>query len=315
MKLNTLGLILFVIYLLQGCNTVDTNEPSEEEIIEAYYAQNPNALRTGDRIETTARATIYNPLTVVAGTQPSGAAGLITNGPKIKGNEVWYRVNFDAGVDGLVSNALIQSETGIDDVPEPNGSFTIGWLGCSMTRDLGKGMASSPAHTSWENKGQRGGKVLQSYSGGVISSWGQPGAGGYSIKWSAFDRGLADWPDTDLIVWQMCINKDDITQSPEARLDQLAHISKRIAEKAPGIPLYIINQPTYQGVECSITGPNGVAYSQSLVDLAVERNLAREADGLQLGPLLQNDVKDGCHVNKGGQDKLVAQMVDWLETL
>ena len=313
MKLNIFGLLLFILYLLQGCNTVDSNDLSEEEAIIAFYAQNPQAPRTGDRIETTTIATIYSPLTVKAGTQPAGAAGIITNGPKIRGSAIWYRVNFDTGVDGLVSGALIQSETEIVDVPQEG--YTIGWLGCSMTRDLGRGMAANPMYKSWNNKGQRGGKVLQSYSGGVVSSWGQPGANGYTIKWNAFDRGLEDWPETDLIIWQMCTGKDEITPSPTARLEQLAHISKRVAEKAPGIPLYIINQPTYQGVACSITGSEGVAYSQSLVDLAIERNLAREAEGLHLGPLLPGDVKDGCHVNKTGQDKLVSQMVAWLETL
>ena len=312
MNLKPFGLFVVIICTLQACNIVDSNELTEEEAIAAFFDQNPTAPREGDRVETNARAPIYNPLTVQAGTQPAGALGVVTNGPKLKSGEAWYRVDFDSGVDGLINANYLLSDDGDDNITPTN--FTIGWIGCSMTRDLGKGVAANVTHESWELKGRSGGKVLQSYSGGVVSSWGTPGGSGYSLKWSAFDRGLENWPDTDLIIWQMCTGERDITPSPESRMDELEHISTRVAEKAPGIPLYIINQPTYEGIVCSITGRDGVAYSQSLVDLAIQRGLAQEAAGLTLGPLNANDVKDGCHVNRPGQAKIVAQLLTWLES-
>ena len=318
MKVSSVGALLLVLCLVQSCVGIDSNDYNESDAIAAFFAQNPNAPVIGDAVKTITNATIFDPLTIEIGTQPAGATGVVINGPKLKNDAAWYRVDFVSGVDGLVLLDDIQLEDGIDgdDInDDPTDGFTLGWLGCSMTRDLGNGMAANGTHSSWQNTDQNGAKVLKSYSGGGLPVWGQPDVNGHTIKWNAFDRGLANWQNTNLIFWQVCTKQEDITATPEVRLDQLEHIATQLATKAPGIPVFIINQPDYDGIVCSITGPEGVAYSQSLVDLALEQGLALEATGLTLGPLGPEDVKDSCHANQTGQDVQVQQLLTWLESL
>lgn len=195
--------------------------------------------------------------------------------------------------------------------------YVVGFLGCSMTRDKGTGLDLYTGVEGWKKFAPDGTKVMTQYSGGTIDRWGKPGENGYNNKWSAFGKGLAAWPATNIIIWEICIRAEEVTASAADYLDEVQHIAGRIASEAPGVPVYVTGMVGYDpGMVCSITGPDGVPFAAEVAALAVANTSALPATGLQLGPLSPSQViKDGCHANASGMQEQALQIEAWLGTL
>lgn len=194
----------------------------------------------------------------------------------------------------------------------------VGAVGCSMTRDiLDPGLSKYTAVDGWLKVAPNGQKVLKQYSGGTIGRWGFPGANGYNNKWSAFNSGLSSWPGTNIILWQICIRADEVTGSVNDYAGALQHIAGRIAQEAPGVPVYVTGMPTYEpGHLCSITGPDGVQFSRDLAELAASITGANFATGLDLDLESPSYLGgDGCHASQAGAQHEAQLLVAWLESL
>lgn len=218
-----------------------------------------------------------------------------------------YRVQAvnEAGVSTYSNTAAVTTPP--SDIPT---NVTIGYLGCSMTRDKGTGMSLYTDIDTWTKTAPDGTKVLKSYSGGGIVEWGT----GNNIKWNAFDNGLSAWPDTNIILWEVCIREEDIAAGVNAYLDEVQFIADEIQSRTDA-ELYVIGQVPYDsGHVCHTIGPDGAAFSQDIADLAVANTYAQHPSGLILGPLGSHQVKaDGCHSNLGGMQEQACQIEAWLE--
>ena len=190
---------------------------------------------------------------------------------------------------------------------------TLGALGCSMTRDLfDPGLSRNSVVPGWRKLSPSGAKVLKSYSGGTLLRW----AEGNNIKWAAFEAGDAGWPDTFAILWQICIQEEEVIANPNDYLDELAYIANRIQQESPGVPIYVTGMPRYTGGHvCYIAGPDGVEFSHTLAALAAQSTPAILADGLELGPFSASQTKDGCHVTAAGAAIEAAQLEAWILAL
>jgi hypothetical protein len=268
----------------------------------------------GAAILTTEPVTVFKDPQTPIGTAPAGATGIVLRS-KLKNGVDWSEIDFEVAgqVDGFVEATRL-APIGL---ALPPVDHVIGFLGCSMTRDKGAGLNLYTAIESWDKFADDGTKVMTQYSGGTIDRWSLPGENGYNNKWSAFQDGLMFWPATDLILWEICIRIEEVTADPADYLERLEHVSLRLAEEAPGIPVFVTGMVPYEtGMDCSITGPNGVAFAAELAALAVAEGYALPATGLTLGPLGPDQViEDGCHANTSGMEAQALQIEAWLKTM
>lgn len=76
--------------------------------------------RIGDRVRTTAAVRVrQSPNGDQVGSQPQGALGMVINGPVKAGSHVWYRINYDTGVDGWSAEQYLTKST----APKPDPNF------------------------------------------------------------------------------------------------------------------------------------------------------------------------------------------------
>ncbi|MEZ4699146.1 MAG: hypothetical protein R2834_02350 [Rhodothermales bacterium] len=304
---------LLPLFFLTACDSALDADPQSDLALAGVFAFN-----AGERVATSEPVTVYRDPQSPIGTAPALTAGSVLR-VKVKNGIEWTEVDFDdAGqIDGFVDAAYLMPAEVIEPPPTPGGDFVVGFLGCSMTRDKGAGLELYSNVESWSKYASDGTKVMTQYSGGTILRWGQPGENGYNNKWNAFEKGLEFWPGTNLILWEICIREEEVTADPADYLDEVQHIAGRIAETAPGVPLYVTGMVGYDpGMTCSITGDTGVPFAAEVAALAVANTQAQEPVGLQLGPLGPDQViADGCHANASGMEEQAGQIVDWLETL
>lgn len=220
-----------------------------------------------------------------------------------------YRVR---AVNAAGNSAYSNESTAVTDSSTlpPIEDVVIGYIGCSMTRDKGTGVDIHTNVETWTRYAPDGvTKVLQSYSGGGITDWGE----GNNIKWNAFGNGLAAWPDTNIILWEVCIKEEDIAAGVNAYLDDVQYIADEV-EAQTDADLYVIGQVGYEpGVVCPTIGAGGESFSQDIADLAVANTYAQHPDGLVLGLLGAHQVSsDGCHVNSSGREEQACQIEAWL---
>jgi hypothetical protein len=304
------GLAFFLF--LAACDSSTPDSGFDDGTIEAAFDASFDA---GALVVTTAAVTVYrDPLTPI-GDVPAGAVGTVVRS-KMKSDAEWTEVDFAETdqVDGFVETQFLL-DVGLP--APPPGPFVVGFVGCSMTRDKGAGLNQYTGVVSWDKFAPDGAKVMTQYSGGTITRWGIPGENGYNNKWDAFDTGLLYWPVTNLILWEICIREDEVTSDATDYLDEVQHIAGEIAERVPNVPVYVVGMVGYEpGMNCTITGPDGVAFAAEVAALAAAQTHAQAAAGLVLGPLGPDQVVgDGCHANASGMEEQALQIADWLNAL
>jgi len=303
--------LVCLVALAASCDSIRADTDPDVDLTDASYVA---AFEEGAAILTSEPVTVYRDPQTPIGTAPAGAAGMVIR-IKPKNGVEWTEIDFstEGQIDGFVDAGLLVP-IGIGLPPVDS---TIGFLGCSMTRDKGAGLNLYTNISSWNKFADDGTKVMIQYSGGTIDRWSLPGDNGYNNKWGAFQDGMLKWPATDLLLWEICIRAEEVTDDPAGYLERLQHVSLRLAEEAPGIPVFVTGMVPYEpGMNCSITGPDGVAFAAELASLAVAEGLALPTTGLTLGPLGPDQViQDGCHANASGMEEQALQLDTWLKTL
>ncbi len=303
--------LLCLVALVASCDSMRSDAGLDAGFNDVDYVA---LFEVGADILTTEPVTVYKDPQTPIGTAPAGATGIVLRS-KLKNGVDWSEIDFEVAgqVDGFVDAALL-APIGL---ALPPVDHTVGFLGCSMTRDKGAGLNLYTNIESWNKFANDGTKVMTQYSGGTIDRWSLPGENGYNNKWGAFQDGMTQWPATDLILWEICVRYEEVTADSADYLERLRHVSLRLAEEAPGVPVFVTGMVPYEpGMECSITGPDGVAFAGALAELAVAEGLALPTSGLTLGPLGPDQViQDGCHANASGMEEQALQLDAWLKTL
>ena len=104
----------------------------------------------------------------------------------------------------LVSCAQQQVE--LDENPEEDESPTIGFIGCSNTRETVEGYHYHGGKKMWDYE--------RRYGSGTILDWSRDLDEG-SKYWKVFDKLLEKYPETKKIWWQLCIMDQVRTTSYE----------------------------------------------------------------------------------------------------
>ncbi len=180
-------------------------------------------------------------------------------------------------------------------VPSSAQSPFLGALGCSQTRDAIIGHHLAGYTESWE---------LSSgvYSGGHIYEWGPD-----STRWNTFESFLDQYPQTTDIWWELCISMQESPTPSADDYTQIDLIGAELAQRAPGLTIWVSPMNGYDGVNCSLSGTYGTDVAKQLADYAAAQGYARRAfDTPNLDAATVAD--DGCHANDAGK-------IMWGETL
>lgn len=322
MKANQFqGLAMVLLLLMAGCDGwVSGYHPEAAQL--RIQATGP---QVGDRVEAIQDLIVYsqaNTGSLVLGTQPDGAQGLMENGPKTSGGIQWARVNFDSGADGLVLYSMIGPVGGGEDPPPPTGDIVLGMFGCSQTRDVLKGFdLAYPEIPHWPQETPSGVKIAKRFSGKTLMNWGDPDWGGYNQAWGAFEDALDYMPGTNLIIFEPCMSamdREDVPTLTPAEVAAAQYVAGQVAARAPGVAFYVVgmNDWTPATHVCPLTGDYGPESSAAVADTMAALTFAKRADFI-LGPLAfpEEVVPDGCHATADGMTKQAAQVVAWMNTL
>ena len=173
---------------------------------------------------------------------------------------------------------------------------TIGYIGCSNTRETVEGYAHLGGKKMWDSQ--------RRYGSGTILDWSQNVEEG-SKYWDVFDELLEKYPNTNTIWFELCIMDEDRATSYEHAALILSEIRKRI----PAVTIYVSPLADYTEGICEITGTFGLEKGKELAKELDEKN-EDVLPGPVLGPMTPKDTaKDGCHLSSpDGKRKLGNQM-------
>lgn len=173
-------------------------------------------------------------------------------------------------------------------------TVTLGFVGCSVTNNAIAGYELVGGSLFWP--------PVSDYGGGGISAWALD-LSDMSRYWSAFEQAVADHPQTDTLWLQLCTAERTASQDTFANTRV---IIDEIHRRLPDVTLFISAQPGYSDGVCRITGEDGPARMQDIVNQVVAGQLAKA--GPVVGPLRRNQTSDGCHANNEGQRLLGRQL-------
>jgi hypothetical protein len=181
--------------------------------------------------------------------------------------------------------------------PPPAGG-TVGYLGCSMTRDSVAAYRHMGGRRLWETI---------DYGGGGLARWEN---GKYHAPyWARFDAALAAHPETAEIWWQLCLNNETGDES-DAVLYRLAlSVLDQLRSRVGTMPVVVSPQPDYVPPHvCKLTGADGPRRMRELADrLAREGLVLRGPDFPALQP---SQLRDRCHPNDEGAPLLGAVLAE-----
>ena len=146
----------------------------------------------------------------------------------------------------LMSACIKQPENTI-----PDADRTIGFIGCSNTRETVEGYHYMGGTQMWDYE--------RHYGSGTILDWSKNVDD--SKYWNVFDKLLKKYPNTKTIWWQLCIMDNNRATSVEHADIVLNEIRKRI----PNVVIYVSALADYTDGVCSITGTFGLEKGKELV--------------------------------------------------
>lgn len=174
---------------------------------------------------------------------------------------------------------------------------TLGWVGCSISKNAVHGYEGLGGYLMWPSGGL-------DYGGGGIGLWAKDLTDA-STYWGAFAARLRDFPNTNVVWWNLCTRAGSPEDSFEAARSVLAEIERRI----PGVVVYVSAQPDYSDEACGLAGPDGPANMRAVAGQLVEETSAQA--GPMMGPLAANETSDGCHANQAGRALMGGQLLDF----
>ena len=186
--------------------------------------------------------------------------------------------------------------------PDVDDSLTIGFIGCSNTRETVEGYHYVGGTKMWDYERHYGSGTLLDWSRDVDDS----------TYWNVFDKLLKKYPNTKTIWLELCIMDKERTTSYEHANIILNEIRKRI----PSVVIYVSALAEYTDGVCEITGTWGLEKGKELVQEIDLKN-----QDVFLGPILgpmsaKETAKDGCHLSSpDGKRKLGTQLKDFFDGL
>src|SRR3989344_5511573 len=194
-----------------------------------------------------------------------------------------------------------QSNVGTDS--QEDKSKTIGFIGCSNTRETVEGYYHVGGNKMWDYE--------RRYGSGTILDWSR-NLDKDSKYWNVFDKLLEKYPETKIIWWELCIMNEDRTTNYENAKVVLNEIRSRI----PGVIIYVSALADYTDGVCEITGTFGLEKGKELVQ-ELDINNEDVFLGPVLGPMSKKETaKDGCHLSSpDGKRKLGIQLRDFFNNI
>lgn len=195
----------------------------------------------------------------------------------------------------------LKKSSGPEDTQEKTGSGSIGYIGCSNTRETVEGYHRVGGKEMWSYD--------KRYDAGAVLDWARDAETG-NRYWDVFDELLEENPGTKTIWWQLCIRGDE----KETNYEHTASILEAIRKRIPDAVVYVSPLPPYTEGVCEITGMWGIEKARELaqkIDLENEDVLP----GPVLGPMTPTDTaSDGCHLKSpDGKRKLGEQMKEFFD--
>ncbi|MBI4152484.1 amidohydrolase family protein [Candidatus Woesearchaeota archaeon] len=175
-------------------------------------------------------------------------------------------------------------------------SVSIGYIGCSNTRETVEGYHYLGGKKMWDYERRYGSGTLLDWSRNVDEK---------SKYWDAFEDLLEKYPETKTIWWQLCIMDEDRTTSYE----HAEIILNKMRERVSDAIIYVSALADYTDSVCTITGTWGLEKGKELAQELDEKN-----DDVFAGPFLgpmsaKETARDGCHLRSpDGKRKLGNQM-------
>ena len=187
---------------------------------------------------------------------------------------------------------------------------TTGFVGCSNTVNLAEGYFRHNGDGWHPNE-------IAGYGGGSLRQWARVQSPRDS-RWAVFEQALRDNPDTERIVWQIClveaevptidrpiVSDDNLLDALEVRDEILRVYLEEIG--LPLLELYVIGLPHFKGT-CPKAGGHGDNFLTTITAIVADfvGETLLPGTGLLLGRLPDigaDDVTtaDGCHRNKAAR--------------
>lgn len=197
--------------------------------------------------------------------------------------------------------SCVQQQSDLEKNSEENELRTVGYIGCSNTRETVEGYHHVGGKKMWDYE--------RRYGSGTILDWSR-NLDQVNKYWNVFDDNLKRYPKTNTIWWQLCImNKDRTTSYENASV-----ILNKIRERIPDAIIYVSALADYTDGVCEITGTWGLEKGKELVQELDTKN-EDVFSGPVLGPMsLKETAKDGCHLSSpDGKRKLGMQMKEFFD--
>ena len=181
--------------------------------------------------------------------------------------------------------------------------ITIGYIGCSNTRETVEGYYHMGGKKMWSYE--------RRYGSGTILDWSRNLDKG-SKYWKVFDELLEKHPNTKSIWWELCIMDEDRTTNYE----NAEIVVKEIRTRIPNVTIYVSALADYTDGLCEITGTWGLEKGKELM-----QELDAKNENIFLGPVLgpmskKETAKDGCHLSSpDGKRKLGIQLKDFFDNI
>ena len=178
-----------------------------------------------------------------------------------------------------------------------NTEKTIGTVGCSITINALDGYETVSAKNFWPTS-TVGNTAAAPYGGGSLYNWYVQLEKGKIGRWETFENGMKNYPNTNIVWWELCASPDSADMSYE----EVVEVYNAIKVIAPDAEIYATPSPEWPDsgdVFCSQN--NGPAKTAEFIDKMVEEGLVKR--GPTLIPLGADEITpDGCHANLIGEE-------------
>ena len=200
----------------------------------------------------------------------------------------------DTSTTMMTASATSTISTGETTASDGRPTATVGAVGCSMTINALDGYRQLGGRELWPPVGL-------GYGRGSVARWADPELG----FWGSFLSGLARYPETDEVWWQLCTSG-----TPDDDLDAALELLQMIEEATSGSTIFVSAQPAYSdGHVCRSAGPDGPSRMEDLADELVATG--RVERGPVLSALSPEQLADSCHANESGVTQMGQEVLDF----
>ena len=209
----------------------------------------------------------------------------------------------------LFSGCTAAKQPPLEDA-QPSRTSSIGFIGCSNTRQTLQGYQFVDGQQLWEVKERN----IHEYDGGAVVNWAKTSEKKYEELWKVFDNYLQQNPNTKSIWWQLCIRKEEAGMT----YDDASYVLAALRQRIPGVTIYVSALPDFPEHICEITGTEGIQQAKELVEELDNKN-EDVITGPIIGPLFPSDIdkedESRCHPHVESAMKTGRQLKEFFESL